>query len=90
MIDQTGLEQVALDCARGKGILIDEKLNTARQNPDTAALMRSRSRPRVSGKEWPRPACPETRHVPRFREFDDSFLTDRSFAGPVHQEMRSR
>ena len=35
------LEQVALDCARGKGILIDEKLNTARQNPDTAALMRS-------------------------------------------------
>jgi len=38
---QARLEQVALDCARGKGLLIDEKLNTARQNPDTAALMRS-------------------------------------------------
>jgi len=33
MIDQTGLEQVALAWARGKGILIDEKLNTVRQVP---------------------------------------------------------
>jgi len=31
IISQRELEQVALDCARGKGILIDEKLNTARQ-----------------------------------------------------------
>jgi len=36
MRDQTGLEQVALACARGKGLLIDERLNAARQNPDNA------------------------------------------------------
>jgi len=34
MVDQTDLEQVALACAHGKGILIDETLNAARQNPD--------------------------------------------------------
>jgi len=32
-----GQEQVALDGAHGKGLLIDEKLNTARHNPDNAA-----------------------------------------------------
>jgi len=43
--DQTGLvdqlnhlgrEQVALACARGKSVLIDEKLFALRQNPDNA------------------------------------------------------
>jgi len=35
------LEQVALACARGGCVLIDEILNAARQNPDTAGSMRS-------------------------------------------------
>jgi len=32
-----GRVQVALACARGKGLLIDEKLNPARQPPDYTA-----------------------------------------------------
>ena len=31
-----GLEQVTLDCARGKGVLTDETRKAARQNPDSA------------------------------------------------------